>query len=87
MDKIFYPRFLQCLWLYRFQYNIIVEYFFILSSFLIHFLNKDTLPMKKPGKIEYRLILPSFFGRRSGGIPVRLAARDALGDVKKKFYY
>ena len=41
--------------------------------------------MKKPGKNEYRLILPSFFGRRSGGIPVRLAASDALGVVRKCF--
>ena len=37
--------------------------------------------MKKPGKNKYRLFLPGFFGRRSGGIPVRLAARDALRDV------
>ena len=40
---------------------------------------------EKTGRREGIGKLPGFFGRRSGGIPARLSAKDALRDVKKKF--
>ena len=47
---------------------------------------KKTGTYEKTGRREgIASWLPGFFGRRSGGIPARLAAKDALRDVKKKF--